>query len=300
MKNISKITSLFLAALLIIGLLPGCSSRKTGSCGENAWWTLDDGVLTISGTGAVEEPIEAAKEAESVIIDEGITSVENAAFKDCGSIESIRLPESLKSLGESVFEGCTALSEITLPEGLEEIGEYAFAGCTALSELNIPGTVEEIAASAFENWESAQKIISDWYEGSADQWNTWYSLYKDYFDTFKTYLGDNELRENLESFINEWGAYMLENREKLASLGDDFKEAVENDVIYFYLLTLITEFKADFLTDLGVLIAEAEAAYQNARENIQSLPEASVEDWKTFWESVSGDVKQAIEDYYNK
>ena len=48
-----------LALLMIISVLPvaaAADAPKSGTCGENLTWTLsDDGVLTISGSGAMTD-----------------------------------------------------------------------------------------------------------------------------------------------------------------------------------------------------------------------------------------------------
>lgn len=49
-----KILSILLAACLIFSLLPVSAmadAAESGSCGDNLTWTLENGVLTISGTG---------------------------------------------------------------------------------------------------------------------------------------------------------------------------------------------------------------------------------------------------------
>lgn len=52
-----KILSILLAACLIFSLLPVSAFADTtasGTCGKNLTWTLEDGTLTISGTGGDE------------------------------------------------------------------------------------------------------------------------------------------------------------------------------------------------------------------------------------------------------
>lgn len=52
-----KILSILLAACLIFSLLPVSAmadAAESGSCGDNLTWTLENGVLTISGTGEMD------------------------------------------------------------------------------------------------------------------------------------------------------------------------------------------------------------------------------------------------------
>ena len=55
-----KLLSIVLALSMICALVPIMASAETtatsGTCGENVTWTLsDDGTLTISGTGDMED-----------------------------------------------------------------------------------------------------------------------------------------------------------------------------------------------------------------------------------------------------
>ena len=53
-----KIVSVLLCVLLLASLLPVSAFADTtasGKCGDNLTWTLEDGVLTISGTGEMED-----------------------------------------------------------------------------------------------------------------------------------------------------------------------------------------------------------------------------------------------------
>ena len=58
-KNMKRrITSIFIVLCMVMGMLNGItltvSAASSGTCGENLTWTLDDdGVLTISGSGAM-------------------------------------------------------------------------------------------------------------------------------------------------------------------------------------------------------------------------------------------------------
>ena len=62
------------------------SSLASGVCGENAVWKLSKlGVLTISGEGSIDDNssfLEYKDEIISVVIEEGITSVNGKAFRE--------------------------------------------------------------------------------------------------------------------------------------------------------------------------------------------------------------------------
>ena len=159
------LTRLLLSCLLLVLLTVTVSAADTvssGSCGaegdgSNLTWTLDsDGVLTISGSGAISD-YERGKtpwsdlcgDIKNVIVGEGVTRVGNNAFYDCKEITAVSLPDSLQSLGNAAFGWCYNLKSIKLPQGLQSIGIGAFYWNRAIPEITIPGSVQEIGAGAF-------------------------------------------------------------------------------------------------------------------------------------------------------
>ncbi len=122
----------------------------SGTCGENVTWTLKDGVLTISGTGAMEDydweiemrpwnngstgPI---KNVNSIIIENGVTSIGNQAFRSFTNLAKVTIPSSVKSIGYLAFAYCPSLKSITIPSGVETIDARAFFYCPILSEINV-------------------------------------------------------------------------------------------------------------------------------------------------------------------
>ena len=89
----------------------------SGSCGDNLTWTLDDqGLLTISGTGAMTEwlspdswwggeysPWNYNYDIKQVVIEEGVTSIGDYSFYICEKMMSIQIPDSVTSIGRYAF-----------------------------------------------------------------------------------------------------------------------------------------------------------------------------------------------------
>ncbi len=131
---------------------------SSGSCGANLTWTLsDNGVLTISGTGAManfewaSSPWYADRMSiYSIVVESGVTTVSDYAFTNCRSTSDVTLPSTLKSIGAMGFAYCTSLTSIELPIGLERIGSNAFDECKALISIAIPNSVTDIAWYAFD------------------------------------------------------------------------------------------------------------------------------------------------------
>ena len=151
----------------------------SGTCGENLTWILDeDGVLTISGTGAMENyeigkaPWNSVRESiQKVVLEDGVTSIGSCAFcvcsmtsidipdsvsmigsnafRDCQQLESVTIPSGVTSIEESTFYACYNLSTVTIPDGITSIGREAFSGCKNMKSVTIPDSVTCIGFQAF-------------------------------------------------------------------------------------------------------------------------------------------------------
>ena len=109
-------------------------------------WNLScDGVLTISGTGAMTNfssttmPWSALRESvKSVVIEDGITTIGNYAFYNCSALKSVTIPNSVTSIGTYAFYNCASLTSVTIPNGVTSIGSYTFYSCSSLTSVTIP------------------------------------------------------------------------------------------------------------------------------------------------------------------
>ena len=131
-------------------------AATSGTCGENLTWTLENGVLTISGTGEMEDYTagstpwnEIRQNIVSVVIASGVTSVGDRAFYECGSLTSVTIQSNIKTIGDSAFWSCGKLTTINFPESLKSIGDYAFIYCDSLTSIAFPDGVEVIGNSIF-------------------------------------------------------------------------------------------------------------------------------------------------------
>ena len=76
--------------------------------GSNLTYTLEDGTLTISGTGnmpnwIVDDTPWSGSSITTVIIESGVTSIGDYAFFNCYDITSVTIPSTVRSIGESAF-----------------------------------------------------------------------------------------------------------------------------------------------------------------------------------------------------
>lgn len=85
----------------------------------------------------------------SVTLPMSITSIGNAAFRDCNGLISINIPDGVVDIKDYAFYRCDNLTSITLPNSLRTIGISAFDNCKKLTSIEIPADVTSIGQSAF-------------------------------------------------------------------------------------------------------------------------------------------------------
>ena len=188
-KQIKRITAVAAAAALAISFtFPAelgladlgvggnaivASAESSGNCGDsgsNVTWSLDDnGTLTISGSGKIEDYrsdidqpwYSNRSDITSVVIEPGVTSIGSLAFYKCSNLTSITIPSGLTSIGEMAFFNCSALTSVTIPNGVISIGNFAFGSCTGLKSITIPSSVTSIENNIFQDCTGLTNITVD-------------------------------------------------------------------------------------------------------------------------------------------
>jgi hypothetical protein len=107
-----------------------CNMKTTQQLTETLTWTLDNGTLTISGTGAMPNcnyspspsysPSPWMKHLNSITtvnIQNGVTTIGESAFWLCSSLTSITIPDSVTTIGDGAFYLCCSLTSITVSSG---------------------------------------------------------------------------------------------------------------------------------------------------------------------------------------
>lgn len=123
----------FLLLLLCLFSLWGGvkAETKTGSCGEAAFWSLDDeGTLKVWGSGEMSNYSantvpwkDCRSKIKNIIIGEGITQIGSYAFSNCEKIETVSLPQSLEVINTCAFYTPTDnKGTIILPPNISFIG----------------------------------------------------------------------------------------------------------------------------------------------------------------------------------
>ena len=160
-QTLNKILSALLALVLCVGLFSiGATSASaaeiSGTCGKDLIWSLENGVLTISGTGEMNNydtlfvpPWNLYSHlVQRIVVDDGVTSIGDRAFYGMNSLTTVILPASVTRLGEMAFYECIALKQITIP-GVETIGWSCFYGCISLNNVTLPECLRTIGGQSF-------------------------------------------------------------------------------------------------------------------------------------------------------
>ena len=158
-------------------------SVVTGMVGENVSYSLESGVLTISGTGDMFDyrydtgnpsPFSEDESITSVIIESGVTSIGKYMFKKCTGITSISIGGDVDTIRDGAFIECSGLKSVTIPNGVRVVEDSAFRDCTGLEEVVIADSVTDIENSAFEDSTALTAITI----GSGMKHIRYYAFYK--------------------------------------------------------------------------------------------------------------------------
>lgn len=128
---------------------PGSELVASGVCGDSLTWELDvEGTLTIRGTGAMtdygwldnkwtEAPwYELRESTKRVIIEDGVTSIGNEAFR-FSALESVSISDSVIKVGSEAFYFCAKLKEIAIPTSINSIARSALLYCSSLESIDV-------------------------------------------------------------------------------------------------------------------------------------------------------------------
>ena len=173
------LTALLLCAvpLVLVDTAWAASVVDSGSCGDKLTWSLsDDGTLTISGKGAMDNYKFDGYDylansyytdapwytyhyyIKSVVIENGVTSIGDRAFYGCANLTSVTIPSSVASIGSSAFYRCYELTSVTIPSRVTSIGSNAFEECEYLTSVTIPYGVAEIGERTFYNCKALTSV----------------------------------------------------------------------------------------------------------------------------------------------
>ena len=139
-----------------------------GTCGDSLSWTLnEDGLLTVSGTGAMNDYNSTsmpwyshAGEITALELGTGITSIGQYAFYNCSGLRgNLVIPDSVTSIGGSAFSSCGFDGTLTLSANLTSLGSEAFYNCGFTGELVIPDKLTALNSRVFSGMSGITSLV---------------------------------------------------------------------------------------------------------------------------------------------
>lgn len=111
--------------------------------------TIIGGDVTYTVSAIVAHAFQNCKSLTSIVIPDGITTIEEVTFTDCHNLTSVVIPDSVTMIGDLAFQDCDSLTSIVIPDRVTHIGNAAFQDCDSLTSIAIPASVTHIGDSAF-------------------------------------------------------------------------------------------------------------------------------------------------------
>lgn len=168
---------ILLLVWLSMATFMGVLAQNSGgvSVSGTNWELSEDGVLSISGNGEMDEFLyyewsSYRDYVKELVVNEGVTTICDMAFEGMKNLTKVSLPQSLEYIGDNVFSGCTSLPVVDnvryagdylvevvdksvttckIKEGTRYIGASSFEVCTALTEIALPESIVFIGRYAF-------------------------------------------------------------------------------------------------------------------------------------------------------
>ena len=104
--------------IFILNCLSIVKAQKGRDCGPSCNWTLENGTLTIEGSGKMYNqsgisPWDNYKnDIKKVIIGEGITSIGKTVFQNHQNLENVILSNTIREIHEESFLNCENLINV--------------------------------------------------------------------------------------------------------------------------------------------------------------------------------------------
>ena len=154
MSTVRRFKCLAAMVVVTVMVMAAGAAAQTWDCGETpgtVTCTLNDGTFTVSGSGAMTNTSPwygSSSSITSVIIENGVTSIGDYAFRDCIGLTSVTISNSVTSIGREAFSSCTSLTSVTIPNSVTYIGDRAFVN-SGLTSVTIGNSVTSIGDEAF-------------------------------------------------------------------------------------------------------------------------------------------------------
>lgn len=142
---------------------PEILSGTTGDC----TWALEDGCLTISGSGAMADYTNGSTvpwgndRVTAVVIEEGVTAIGAHAFEYHEGLSQLSIPDTVTTIGAYAFSDCYFLTTLSIPDSVVTVGNGALSYLPCLELLTIGKNVVSLGDDNWWGSFSADIVVSE-------------------------------------------------------------------------------------------------------------------------------------------
>ena len=148
-----------LASVVIPNSIVNIGDYAFQHCAGLTHVVIPDSVITIGKYAFASGYAPSVKSSlQSVVIGNGVTSIQEGTFDYCDSLISVVIGNSVTNIGNNAFSYCYSLTSIVIPDSVTSIGKYAFRSC-AITSIVIPDSVTSIGDSAFSYCHSLTSVV---------------------------------------------------------------------------------------------------------------------------------------------
>lgn len=167
--------------------------RSSNQCGADLTWYYEDGTLTISGQGEMDDYtdgdapwLEYKDSIEMLVFTGGVTSVGECAFLDYDNLKDVEFGSAMHTIGYRAFYDCDGLTTFTLPATFRKFGEECFMSCDFLREIRCLGGMPSFKASCL--WDCPVSVFYP----TTNPWPAEYvtPLFQSYQGKLQIYMGN--------------------------------------------------------------------------------------------------------------
>ena len=96
---------------------------------------------------------------KKVILDEGITQINNYCFEYCSALEEVVIPSTVVKTGNYLFAYCDSLKKVEFKGNITTFGTYMFANDSALTEVIFNNNMTILGNDTFQNCTALESIV---------------------------------------------------------------------------------------------------------------------------------------------
>ena len=156
-RNFAFAGSTSLSSISVSSNLQSCGSDLFNNCGKISVINITssnvaelcnnraNSLLTTGSIWSIPRKIWInEKEVKELFIPDGITMIQDDAFRNCDDLMSVTIGNDVVHIGNDAFYDCENISSVVIGNGINYIGEYAFYSCDNINSLSLGCSLEYI------------------------------------------------------------------------------------------------------------------------------------------------------------